>query len=224
MAVLRVTGDLDTATAPALRTALHTALAAQPDAVVVDIAGLDVRHPTALDVFPAMTAEAADWPAVPLMLHSPGDRTARQLADTGCRVHPTLEHALDEVRSTAAPVRLRARLRPTTGACRQARELVADACERWGLAELRATAAVVVTELVANVIRHARTGMEITLAPRDGRLSIAVRDGSAREPEPADPGLDEAGGRGLRLVRDLSDAWGVLPVVDGKVVWATIGS
>jgi hypothetical protein len=36
--------------------------------------------------------------------------------------------------------------------------------------------------------------------------------------------LDEAGGRGLRLVRDLSDAWGVLPVVDGKVVWATVGA
>lgn len=228
VAELRVAGDLDSVTAPALRTALHACLAAQPDAIVVDIAGLDVRQPNALAVFPAMARAAATWPAVPFVLHSPDDRTARQLAGSAdCRdlpVYPTRADALDDVRAAASPQRMRVRLRPATGACKQARDLVTEACEQWRLAELRATAAVVVTELVANVVRHARTGMEVTLGQRDGRLSIAVRDGSGHEPELADPGLDETGGRGLRLVTDLSDAWGVLPVVDGKVVWATVGA
>ncbi len=40
--------------------------------------------------------------------------------------------------------------------------------------------------------------------------------------QPADPQVVAAGGRGLRLVRDLTDAWGVLPIADGKVVWTHI--
>ena len=226
VAELRVTGDLDRVTAPALRTALRACLAAQPDAIVVDVADLSVKQQAALAVFPAMARTAAQWPAVPFVLHSPGARTARQLAGTCAelRVHATRADALDDVRAAGPPQRMQARLRPAAGACRQARELVAEACERWRLGELRPAAAVVVTELVANVVRHAHTGMEVTLGLRDGRLSIAVRDGSGREPEPADPGVSEAGGRGLRLVRDLSSAWGVLPVVDGKVVWATVAT
>ncbi len=228
VAELQVAGGLDTVTAPALEAAVQRCLAAQPDAVVLDIADLDVRHPAALSVFPAMARAATEWPAVPFVLHSPGARTARQLArSAACRalaVHRTREHALDQVRAATTPPRLQVRMRPVPAACRQARDLVAQACERWRLAPVSATAAVVVTELVANVVRHARTGMELTVGLRDGRLSISVRDGSGRAPRPADPGVSEAGGRGLRLVRDLSDAWGVLPVVDGKVVWATVSA
>jgi anti-anti-sigma regulatory factor len=228
VAELRVAGDLDAVTAPALETAVQRCLAAQPDAVVLDLGDLDVRQPEALSVLPALAQAAAEWPAVPFVLHSPGARTARHLArSAGCRalaIYRTREHALDGVRAATAPPRLRLRLRPVPGACRQARDLVAQACERWRLVPAAATAAVVVTELVANVVRHARTGMELTVGLRDGRLSISVRDGSGRAPQPADPGVSEAGGRGLRLVRDLSDAWGVLPVVDGKVVWATVSA
>jgi hypothetical protein len=61
--------------------------------------------------------------------------------------------------------------------------------------------------------------MVFTLGLRDGRLSMAVRDGSRRLPRPAEPGVTSTGGRGLRLVRDLTEGWGVLPVTDGKVVW-----
>jgi anti-anti-sigma factor len=230
VAVLRVAGDLDTVTAPALEAAVQRSLAAQPDAVVLDIADLEVRQPAALSVFAALARAAAEWPAVPFVLHSPGARTARQLARSAlCRalpVHRTREDALDQVRAateaTPAQPRLQLRMRPVPAACRQARDLVTQACERWRLTPVAATAAVVVTEMVANVVRHARTGMELTVGLRDGRLSISVRDGSGRAPQPADPGVSEAGGRGLRLIRDLSDAWGVLPVVDGKVVWATV--
>lgn len=105
-----------------------------------------------------------------------------------------------------------------------ARQLVTQACEAWHRADLAATAALIATELVANVVRHAHTTTELTFGLRDGRLSIAVRDGSRQLPEPAQPGVTAPGGRGLWLVRELTEAWGVLPVSDGKVVWTRLGA
>jgi len=109
-------------------------------------------------------------------------------------------------------------------ACRQVRQLVTQACEAWHRADLSATAALIATELVANAVRHAHTTVEFTFGLRNGRLSMAVRDGSRRLPKPAEPGLTSPGGRGLCLVRDLTDAWGVLPITDGKVVWTRLGA
>lgn len=51
---------------------------------------------------------------------------------------------------------------------------------------------------------------------------MTVRDHSRALPKPADPAVTAAGGRGLLLVRDLTEAWGVLPVSDGKVVWTRL--
>ena len=72
---------------------------------------------------------------------------------------------------------------------------------------------------MANVVRHAHTTMEFTVALRGGRMWLTVRDGSRRLPRDVEPSVKDAGGRGLRLVRELTDSWGVLPVSDGKVVW-----
>jgi anti-sigma regulatory factor (Ser/Thr protein kinase) len=102
--------------------------------------------------------------------------------------------------------------------------VVTRAVAAWHLGDITATASLVATELVANVVRHAHTTMEFTMALRDGRISLAVRDGSVVLPRPAEPGVTDAGGRGLRLVRELSDAWGVLPMSDGKVVWTTLNA
>ncbi len=222
VAVLRVTGALDAITAHALRSALLRTLAAQPDPVLVDAAGLRVQDPAALGVLAEVAREAAAFPAVPLMVCAPPADVAARLAADGVPVFADREQALADARSYAAPQRLRIRLRPAPAACRQARALVAEVCDRWQAAGLVSTAAVVVTELVANVVRHARTGMELTLGLKDGRLHIAVRDRSARMPRPSRAGLSDPGGRGLHLVRDLTEQWGVLPVVDGKVVWASI--
>jgi anti-sigma regulatory factor (Ser/Thr protein kinase) len=89
----------------------------------------------------------------------------------------------------------------------------------WPDCALAGTAALVATELVANVVRHAHTTMEFTVGLRDGRVCLTVRDGSRMLPRPQAPEAGQAGGRGLQLVRELTDAWGVLPVSDGKVVW-----
>jgi anti-sigma regulatory factor (Ser/Thr protein kinase) len=109
-----------------------------------------------------------------------------------------------------------------------ARNLVADACLAWQLAGLLHPGRAVVSELVANAVEHAGTDIDLTVSLRGPGLHLAVRDGSPAPPRLLDlaapvPGrpLDERG-QGLRVVEADSIAWGSVPAVDGKVVWATI--
>jgi anti-sigma regulatory factor (Ser/Thr protein kinase)/anti-anti-sigma regulatory factor len=229
VAVLTVTGVLDTITSGALHHAVFRCLSARPQALLIDVAELDVRDPTALDVLSEVVNRTAHWPATPIVLCSASAKTAEQLA--GSKAHDCVAVAGDcaevlrQTTLTAGPRPVRARLRPVPDACRQARQLVTQACAAWQLTELTeltATATLIVTELVANVVRHAHTTMELTVGLRNGRIQLAVRDGCPALPRSVDPGLRDAGGRGLRLVRELTDSWGVLPVHDGKVVWTTL--
>lgn len=221
--LLHVSGDLDRVTADALRRAVTRSLALQPEALLVEVSELTVREPDALHVLDEVGCEASTWPNVPIVLCG-GDPDAT--APLSC---PLISHADSCEKAMAAigeqpePRRIRMRLRPVPDACRQVRQLVNQACATWQHREAAATAALVATELVANVVRHAHTTMEFTMGLRDGRLSLAVRDGSRRLPRPADPKVTDAGGRGLRLIRELTDSWGVQPVPDGKVVWTHLG-
>lgn len=226
VAVLRVAGVLDEMTSDALHQAVCRCLSARPEAVVIDVAQLDVRDPLALDVLSDVVHRTAQWPAAPIVLCAATPSTIEQLAGSAAydcvAVADSCDTALRDAAPGPQPRPLRARLRPVPDACRQARQLVTQACAAWHLTDLGAVAALVATELVANVVRHAHTTMELTVGLRDGRISLAVRDGSAALPRAVEPGLRDAGGRGLRLVRELTDAWGVLPVPGGKVVWTTL--
>jgi anti-anti-sigma regulatory factor len=223
VAVLRVSGTLDRVTAAALELAARRSLSTQPEAVLIDIAALEIDDPAGLDVLAEVACQTADWPAVPIVLCGARDETTRAISEwPDCAVvalADSCERALADAAPEPEPRRIRVRLRPVPDACRQVRQLVDQACASWQRSELAATAALVATELVANVVRHAHTTMEFTVGLRDGRLSIAVRDGSRQLPRLIDARLTDAGGRGLRLVRELTESWGVLPVFDGKVVW-----
>jgi anti-sigma regulatory factor (Ser/Thr protein kinase)/anti-anti-sigma regulatory factor len=226
VAVLKVTGVLDLPTSETLRHAVCACLSTQPEALLIDVSGLEVRDPVALDVLSDVVAGTAQWPAAPIVLCSGGPAIAGQLAASKAHDCVALTGSRAEALARAVPAArphpIRARLSPVPDACRQARQLVAQACAAWHLTDLTAIVALVATELVANVVRHAHTTMEFTVGLRDGRISLAVRDGSTALPRAVDAGLRDAGGRGLRLVRELSDAWGVLPVPGGKVVWTTL--
>ncbi|MEV4642698.1 ATP-binding protein [Actinoplanes sp. NPDC049548] len=228
VAVLRVSGVLDTTTGEALEHAVARSLSAQPESLLVDVSDLEVADSVALDVLSAVVCRTAEWPGVPVVLCGAEPETARTLRDwPGCDAVATeesCEKALAEAeqRDEPEPRRIRVRLRPVPDACRQVRQLVSQACTAWQVRELGAIVGLVATELVANVVRHAHTTMEFTLGLRDGLLCLTVRDGSRTLPRPKDPTVAEAGGRGLYLVRELTDAWGVLPVGDGKVVWTKL--
>ncbi|WP_433610201.1 ATP-binding protein [Dactylosporangium sp. CA-139114] len=78
--------------------------------------------------------------------------------------------------------RVRVELPPLPDATGAARHMVGRACVRWGFERVRDVAELVVTELVSNVLRHARTDMEVVAARDRGRLHISVRDHSSDLP------------------------------------------
>jgi hypothetical protein len=78
-------------------------------------------------------------------------------------------------------------------------------------------------QLIANVVRHARTPSQLNVSHFAHRLHVAVRDRSADPALLAAPVLDvRSHGRGLMLVDALAAYWGCTPTADGKVTWATL--
>ena len=224
--IVRLSGSLDMTTTGRVHAALQTCLAAQPDALVVDLTPLVVEEPLALAVFAAVARQAAEWPGVPVVLCARSGETARRLAQSAvCRLVPvrrTCAEALHDARRRDPASRLRARFEPVADACRRARNLATEACERWRLPDLAEPARVVLSELVGNVVRHAQTPMDVTLTLRRPLLHIAVRDGCADGPRTGAAGPDDEGGRGLMVIREFAYRWGSLPMGDGKVVWAML--
>ncbi|MFC0505947.1 ATP-binding protein [Micromonospora costi] len=223
--VVRLAGTLDLCTMRSVHRTLESCLAAQPDALVVDLGGVSVHDRLALSVFAATARRAEEWPAVPVVLCAPPPTAARWLAEsTACRVVPVRRDCAEATRAAgdAAAPRLRARLEPVAEACRRARDLVGDACTRWNLPEVAGPASVVLSELVGNVVRHAGTPMQVTLTLRRPYLHVAVVDGSRAEARARTPELCAEGGRGLLLVRELAQRWGSVPAGEGKAVWAML--
>jgi anti-sigma regulatory factor (Ser/Thr protein kinase) len=100
----------------------------------------------------------------------------------------------------------------------QARCLIREPLQRWGLSELMPTTELLVSELVTNAIRHA-TG-EVTLRMvLEGSLVCEVLDGSAALPRLRHAGRDEECGRGLEVVSQLAQRWGARRTPQGKIVW-----
>lgn len=107
----------------------------------------------------------------------------------------------------------------------EARRLVEDELGPAGAGEdTMLHTQLLVTELVTNAARHAHTPVEVTIATTVGRVRIEARDGSAAVPTP--PTVDTlTRHRGVHLLEDLSDGWGVEPQgTGGKVVWCEVTS
>jgi anti-sigma regulatory factor (Ser/Thr protein kinase) len=96
-----------------------------------------------------------------------------------------------------------------------------DVLDRVGQSALSDTMALLVSELVSNVVLHARTPCSLSILQKPDRIRVEVQDGSDRLPgmrERTDP-LAQSG-RGMQLVDGLSSAHGVDPQPKGgKRVW-----
>jgi anti-anti-sigma factor len=228
VAVIRLAGTLDVDTAPEVRQAIATGLAAQPAAVVVDLSGLTAVDDVVLTVFSASTRSAAAWPGCPVVLSCPSGEVAagldRMSVNRSVVVHPDLAHALSALDALPAPARFWRRLSASPSvAGPAARATVVAACDAWGLGHVASRAELVVTELISNAIVHAKTEIELTVALREPFLHVSLVDGSSAAPRLMSADSAEAeGGRGLILVEALATKWGYLPVRDGKVVWTML--
>jgi anti-sigma regulatory factor (Ser/Thr protein kinase) len=91
--------------------------------------------------------------------------------------------------------------------------------------DVRLTDAIVLltSELVTNAVVHGDTAVIVDLARIDERFRVTVSDESSELPELRHPDLSDPHGRGLSIVDELSDEWGVEQGSRGKTVWFTIG-
>jgi anti-sigma regulatory factor (Ser/Thr protein kinase) len=102
-----------------------------------------------------------------------------------------------------------------------ARRFVRELLVSWGLAELTEVVELLVSEVVTNVIRHARTDGTIVVARSENGVRVAVSDSAGGEPTPLSPEPRQPSGRGLSIVDSMASRWGVAasPEGAGKSVW-----
>ncbi|MFD9378229.1 ATP-binding protein [Streptomyces sp. NPDC059999] len=101
---------------------------------------------------------------------------------------------------------------------RALRELMRHRCR----SDTADVAELLITELVTNALVHTEQGAEVSASLAATRLRVEVRDYASRRPRPYVPSADDGThGRGLVLVQELADEWGVdtLARGAGKVVW-----
>jgi len=103
-----------------------------------------------------------------------------------------------------------------------ARRLARQLLGGWGLEDLEWTVTQVVSELATNAVIHARTDFAVTISASGPGVRIEVRDQSPKRPLPRLYDTEATTGRGLRLVAQMSRAWGVEQHSGGKTVWAEI--
>jgi hypothetical protein len=121
-------------------------------------------------------------------------------------------------RATAARTLIRSHvLEPHLGSPRRARALLRRACLDWALGSAYDDAALVVTELVTNAVRHTGAPCRLTVTLDGDGMHVAVRDRGPLPPAFLD---DRPCGAGLHLVANVAQAWGVVRHADGKTVWA----
>ncbi|MEV7289568.1 ATP-binding protein [Streptomyces sp. NPDC093252] len=107
-----------------------------------------------------------------------------------------------------------------------ARRLVRTALSAWQLDELNDDGLVLVSELVANAVKHTSSHLirVVVSRPCDRRVRIGVSDTSTAMPRLHDSNGDNlpTSGRGLLLIEALTDRWGTDLRTWGKHVWGEL--
>ncbi|MEW2396644.1 SpoIIE family protein phosphatase [Streptomyces sp. NPDC046862] len=100
----------------------------------------------------------------------------------------------------------------------QARRHVREQLAAWGLDDLTPTTELLASELVGNVVRHAKGPVSLRLL-HGPELICEVFDGSLTMPRIRRATDTDEGGRGLQLITALSQRWGTRYTAKGKCIW-----
>ncbi|MFJ9700584.1 ATP-binding protein [Streptomyces fradiae] len=126
------------------------------------------------------------------------------------------------------------RFTSTPRGARLARRLVSHRLDDWGHpydGSVNEAMTLITAELTANAVRHGHVpgrDFALRLLATEAFVRIEVTDTrTERRPSPEKvcrPEWDEESGRGLYLVAELADRWGVVPRTGapGKTVWAEV--
>lgn len=108
------------------------------------------------------------------------------------------------------------------GVVRTARAVVRGQLRDWELDSLSDLAALLVSELVTNSLRHATGPIGVRLVRPAGvpdALLVEVSDPLPDPPHERSADADDESGRGIQLVAGSSRRWGTRPGRTGKTVW-----
>ena len=109
---------------------------------------------------------------------------------------------------------------PVVSSARAARRFVSDELRAQGIDDYESE--LLTSELVTNVIRHARTDFHVAVIVRDDRVRVEVSNTSSILPAVSDVLMDNQqheDGRGLAILEAVALEWGVESRGDGKSVW-----
>ena len=233
--VMTVHGTWDAPLCRTTTTAVQDCLAGHPEALIIDLSGLDDPGTESTPTWAAARRAAAELdPPLQLALCVPPDLPlADRMQHLGSRRYLPVYAKVRQARvaiSGRLPSagRVRLTVRPEPEAPGLARALADDACLAWDMPELLHAGRLVVSELVSNAVEHARSVMTVVVTRRGTGLHLAVSDEitdpprmiELARPAPGQP-LDERG-LGLRIVAATAIAWGSLPTRTGKMVWASL--
>lgn len=115
-------------------------------------------------------------------------------------------------------------LPPTAGSVRVARHVLLELMQVWDLPHDQEDGALLITELVTNVVDHVGGEAELTVEinAADDWLRIAVVDGSAVRPVVRELSMDHPRGRGMRMIQRIAERWGADEHLGGKRVWCDL--
>ncbi|GGY18603.1 hypothetical protein GCM10010358_82210 [Streptomyces minutiscleroticus] len=133
-----------------------------------------------------------------------------QSKETTPKISPTSPAPVAVPRSTGQPS-YTVPIARSVEAVRAIRLMARVVMSEWGLQHLADEAALLLSELVTNAVRHARgTSLRVQLTRQTKHtVYLAVVDYAPhRLPAPRVPGPDEDSGRGLLLVEALAVRWG----------------
>lgn len=101
----------------------------------------------------------------------------------------------------------------------RARRAVTGRLDEWNLGHLNDTTELLVSELVANALRHAPGPVRLNLRVTVNGLRCEVEDTNLAAPVRRTACHDAEGGRGTELLDLLSDGWGSYETGTGKTTW-----
>ncbi len=107
----------------------------------------------------------------------------------------------------------------STSSPQLARAFLHTALHTWRLDGFGDVTELLVTELVANVVTHVGAPMTVRVHRQPDRVRVEIEDPSREAPVVRHPSAGDEHGRGMLLVDQLANAWGVDVRDDGKTVW-----